>query len=46
VRPGRNVGTLVEVAALNQKLKSLGINTARLMEEQLLERMTGYRGSD
>jgi len=43
VRPGRNVGTLVEVAALNQKLKSLGINTARLMEEQLLERMTGSR---
>lgn len=43
VRPGRNVGTLVEVAALNQKLKSLGINTARLMEEQLLERMSGSR---
>jgi HPr kinase/phosphorylase len=41
VRPGRNVGTLVEVAALNQKLKSLGINTARLMEEQLLERIAG-----
>lgn len=36
VRPGRNVGTLVEVAALNQKLKSLGINTARLMEEEIL----------
>jgi HPr kinase/phosphorylase len=43
VRPGRNVGTLVEVAALNQKLKSLGINTARLMEEQLLEKMAGSR---
>jgi len=43
VRPGRNVGTLVEVAALNQKLKSLGINTARLMEEQLLDRMAGLR---
>jgi HPr kinase/phosphorylase len=40
VRPGRNVGTLVEVAALNQKLRSLGINTARLMEEQLLARIT------
>lgn len=37
VRPGRNVGTLVEVAALNQKLKSLGINTARLMEYRLHE---------
>ncbi len=27
VSPGRNVGTLVEVAALNQKLKNLGIDT-------------------
>lgn len=41
VRPGRNVGTLVEVAALNEKLKSLGIHSARLMEERLLERMSG-----
>ena len=41
VRPGRNVGTLVEVAALNQKLKSLGIHTAQLMEEQILERTSG-----
>jgi HPr kinase/phosphorylase len=40
VRPGRNVGTLVEVASLNQKLKSLGIHTAHLMDEKLLRRMT------
>lgn len=39
VRPGRNVGTLVEAAALNQKLKELGTNTARLMEARLRERM-------
>jgi HPr kinase/phosphorylase len=39
VRPGRNVGTLVEVAALNQKLKSLGIHSAKLMAEQLMQRM-------
>lgn len=39
VRPGRNVGTLVEVTALNQKLKSLGIHTARLMEQRLQEEM-------
>jgi HPr kinase/phosphorylase len=39
VRPGRNVGTLVEVAALNHKLKHLGIHTARLAEEELLARM-------
>ncbi|MBK1733592.1 HPr(Ser) kinase/phosphatase [Thiococcus pfennigii] len=35
VRPGRNLGTLVEAAALNQKLKELGINTAQRMEERL-----------
>jgi HPr kinase/phosphorylase len=35
VSPGRNVGTLVEVAALNHKLKSLGIDTARLMDRKL-----------
>jgi HPr kinase/phosphorylase len=39
IRPGRNVGTLVEVAALNQKLKNLGVNTALLMQEQLQERL-------
>ena len=38
VRPGRNVGTLVEVAALNHKLKSLGIHTAKLMEREILGR--------
>ncbi len=40
VRPGRNLGTLVEVAALNQKLKALGIDSSRRMQEQLLERMS------
>jgi HPr kinase/phosphorylase len=39
VRPGRNVGTLVEVAALNQKLKDLGIHTAQRMEQTLLQRL-------
>jgi HPr kinase/phosphorylase len=38
VRPGRNVGTLVEVAALNHKLKGLGIHTAKLMEREILGR--------
>ena len=45
VRPGRNVGTLVEVAALNHKLKHLGIHTARDAQEALLERMTRERES-
>jgi HPr kinase/phosphorylase len=44
VRPGRNVGTLVEVAALNHKLKHLGINTARLAEAELLARMGSAGG--
>jgi len=39
VRPGRNVGTLVEVAALNQKLKSLGIDTTQLMDKTLKAQM-------
>lgn len=43
VRPGRNVGTLVEVAALNHKLKSLGVNTALLTEEKLRQHMEQER---
>jgi HPr kinase/phosphorylase len=39
VKPGRSVGTLVEIAALNQKLKKMGIHTAHLMEQRLAERM-------
>jgi HPr kinase/phosphorylase len=39
VRPGRSASTLVEIAALNQKLKSMGVHTARLMEERLAEKM-------
>jgi HPr kinase/phosphorylase len=45
VRPGRNVGTLVEVAALNQKLKSLGVHSARLMDQRLHEEMERLRGN-
>jgi HPr kinase/phosphorylase len=43
VRPGRNVGTLVEVAALNHKLKSLGINSAVQAEEILLDQLDAAR---
>ena len=39
VSPGRNVGTLVEVAALNQKLKNLGIDTAQNMDETLRKQL-------
>ena len=37
VKPGRSVATLIEIAALNQKLKNMGIHTARLMEKRLTE---------
>jgi HPr kinase/phosphorylase len=46
VRPGRNVGTLVEVAALNHKLKNLGIHTARQAEETLLCQLEALRAGD
>ncbi len=36
IRPGRNVGTLVEIAALNQKLKNLGVHTAREAEKEVI----------
>jgi hypothetical protein len=31
------VATLIEIGALNQKLKNMGIHTARLMEKRLTE---------
>jgi len=39
VRPGRDIARLIEVAALDQKLKSLGHNSAREFNEKLIERM-------
>jgi HPr kinase/phosphorylase len=37
VKPGRSVATLIEIGALNQKLKNMGVHTARLMEKRLSE---------
>ncbi len=39
VRPGRNIATLVEVAALNERLKRMGHDTARQLNEFLINRM-------
>ena len=39
VRPGRDLARLIQVAALDQKLKSLGHNAAREFNERLIERM-------
>ena len=39
VRPGRDLARLIEVAALDQKLKSLGHNAAHDFNERLIQRM-------
>ncbi|MBM3859502.1 MAG: HPr(Ser) kinase/phosphatase [Verrucomicrobia bacterium] len=39
IRPGRDIARIIEVAALDQKLKSLGHNAAREFNERLIERM-------
>jgi HPr kinase/phosphorylase len=39
VRPGRDIARLIEVAALDQKLKSMGHHAAREFNERLIERM-------
>lgn len=39
VRPGRETAHLVEVAALNEKLRSLGWNAAELFNRKLIEAM-------
>lgn len=37
VRPGRNLSTIIEIAALNQKLKAAGIYMAREFDHRLIE---------
>ena len=39
VRPGRNIPIIVETAALNQRLKKLGIYTARELDENIQDRL-------
>ena len=39
VLPGRDIARLIEVAALDQKLKTLGHNAAREFNERLIEQM-------
>jgi HPr kinase/phosphorylase len=41
VKPGRNMSTLIEVAARNQMLKNRGIYTARDMSRRLQKRLSG-----
>ena len=37
VRPGRNLSTIVEVAAMNARMKMMGYNSARELERRILE---------
>jgi HPr kinase/phosphorylase len=39
IRPGRDIARIIEVAALDQKLKTLGHNAAREFNERLIEKM-------
>jgi HPr kinase/phosphorylase len=42
VHPGRNLAALIEVAALNQRLKQQGIHSARELNERLIQKMSGH----
>jgi len=37
VRPGRNLAVIIEVAAMNQRLKRMGYNAARELSEKLMQ---------
>ncbi|MCP4445290.1 MAG: HPr(Ser) kinase/phosphatase [Myxococcales bacterium] len=39
IRPGRNIATIIEVAARNQILKSLGVHSAREFQERLSDQL-------
>lgn len=45
VRPGRNIPVLVEIAALNERLKRMGDHSARELNRKLIEAMSGSRPS-
>lgn len=42
VHPGRNLAALIEVAALNQRLKQQGVHSARELNERLIQKMSGH----
>jgi HPr kinase/phosphorylase len=46
VRPGRNIATLIEVAARNQLLKAQGIHSARAFRDKLHRAMSDTEGVD
>lgn len=44
VRPGRNIAIIIEVAALDQRLKEMGISSARQLNEEII-RTNRYQAS-
>jgi len=46
VRPGRNLAVVIEVAAMNQKQKSLGYNAAEELNKRMLENALGITGEE
>ena len=45
VRPGRNLSILIEVSALNERLKRMGTHSARQLNRKLIDAMKGqHRG--
>ena len=44
VTPGRNLAVLIEVAALNQRLKSQGVSSAKEFSKKLLKQMKDGKG--
>lgn len=43
VRPGRNIAIIVEVAALNHRLKELGVHPAEILNQRILDVMKKNR---
>ncbi len=43
VQPGRNTSILIEVGAMDQRLKRMGYNAARDLDNMLIENMTKHR---
>ena len=42
VRPGRNLAIIIEVAAMNFRLKNMGHNSASNLDQKLVEIMNAY----
>ena len=39
VRPGRNLAIIIEVAAMNYRMKRLGVNAAQIFSDRLQEKI-------